>query len=372
MTAERKLRLLFLAPLNSIHARRWVQYFADEGHEVHVVSFEKLTGELRGVQVHVWETPQNLIGIAFHLYPLFIKLRILIKGVRPDIIHVHRIQPSHWLMLLGLRCPIVITPWGSDILIQPKHSLMTRWAIKQLIKNSRAFICDAEHLKRELVVYGAPEKNIHIIFFGTNTRDFNPSKKNKEIRQRWNLDQDAQLVGSFRELKPIYDIPTFIRAAVLVSSEQPQARFLVCSDGPEKQNLMALAKELGINDKVIFTGRLSDQDLQMFMASIDVYVSASLSDGGLAASTAEAMASQVPVVISDFGDNKKWVEEGVSGFLFPLKDATTLAEKIVHLLANPVQAQQMAAKGREVIAMRNSYHVEMNKVSLIYQNLIKH
>jgi glycosyltransferase involved in cell wall biosynthesis len=176
---------------------------------------------------------------------------------------------------------------------------------------------------------------------------------------------------SLRALNPIYDIATFIKAIPLILQEFKEARFIIVGDGIEKANLIRLVQDLGVTDSIRFTGRLSNEDLERYTASADIYVSTSLSDGGLAASTAEAMASAVPVVITDFGNNAEWIEHGRAGCLFPLRDYTALANNVLYLLKNPEKAFEMSSLGKEIIFERNNWHKEMGKINLMYQGMIQ-
>lgn len=363
------MKILFIAPLSSPHSQRWIQFFANKGYDVHCISFIETTLPLKNVKTHILAPLKNTFFRTL-LSPFFIlRVRKTIKQIHPDIVHIHQIIPIYRFIFTGLPYPTIATPWGSDVLIKPQKNLFIRWNLAYFLKCCRLLICDADHMKRALIDLGAQERNIEIIFFGTNLVNFNPSKKDQEFRNKITGDNNTKLIASLRQLYPIYDIPTFIQAMPLVLNIFPKSCFLIISDGPEKENLIKLAKSLNVFKNIRFLGRISDDDLPTVLASIDIYVSTSLSDGGLAASTAEAMASQVPVVISDFGENKTWVEEGINGLLFPLRDHQKLAEKIIYLLSNPMQAQQIAENGRKVIAIRNNYYIEMGKVDLLYQGL---
>ncbi len=200
--------------------------------------------------------------------------------------------------------------------------------------------------------------------------EWNPAKKDPKLKKELGFEEDARIVLSLRQLKPIYDIPTFIRSIPLIAEKEPRARFIVASDGPDKQSLVEMSKSLGVADKVRFTGFMSSEELQRYAASSDIYVSSSLSDAGLAASTAEAMASQVASVITDFGNNKDWIEDGVNGFLFPMKDHHALAEKVLFLIQHPDIARQYALKGRETIQERNNWRKQMESVERLYEQMI--
>ncbi len=104
---------------------------------------------------------------------------------------------------------------------------------------------------------------------------------------------------------------------------------------------------------------------------MDVYVSTSLSDAGIDASTAEAMACGLPVVVTDVADNKKWVDNGVNGFVVPVKDPKSLAEKIIYLLQNEDIRKKFGKINRKIIEERNNYYKEMKKMEDIYKELIR-
>jgi glycosyltransferase involved in cell wall biosynthesis len=239
-----------------------------------------------------------------------------------------------------------------------------------VLRRADIITCDADHMVDAMVRLGADRGQIRIVYFGTDLTRFNEGRRDAGLAAQLGFPANAPLVISLRALKPVYDVETFVRAAARVAREMPAARFVVVGDGPERQRLEALARELGVAEIVRFTGRLSDADLQRYTASATVYVSTSLSDAGLAASTSEAMACAVPVVITRFGNNGDWVQEGLTGSLFGLKDDEELARKVLALLKAPELARSVAVAGRKVIEERNNWHREMEKVERLYEHLI--
>jgi L-malate glycosyltransferase len=371
------MRLLYIAPLNSVHTNRWVRFFANQGHEVHILDISNLDNSEenlnhQNVHIHQIALPFFTIPIIkyFTRFPIFIwKVKKLIKKIVPDVIHIH------WLGLYSVAIPftgfrpVMVTPWGTDLLILPKESRKRRWMVNRVVRSADHFCCDAVHLKDELANYGANPDKVDIIYFGVDTDKFHPVKKNHDVAKKLGFSDDAPLVVSLRGLAPVYDLETFIRMIPLVHQQNPETRFVVVGDGPQREFLENLAIELEVDQFVTFVGRVSEEDLVLYTASADIYVSTSLSDGGLAASTGEAMACAVPVVISDFGENSDWVEKGEAGMLFPLKDAKCLADNIISLLSDPDLAKRLGERGREVILERNSYKGEMKKVEDIYYKL---
>jgi glycosyltransferase involved in cell wall biosynthesis len=100
-----------------------------------------------------------------------------------------------------------------------------------------------------------------------------------------------------------------------------------------------------------------------------VYVSTSRSDAGLAASTAEAMASGLPVVVTDSGENRVWVADGENGFIVPTQAPEMLAERILDLLRRPDVRARWGRANRQIIVERNDYVREMGRMEEIYRTL---
>lgn len=303
----------------------------------------------QGVKIHV-VNPR-----ASKLSPFFkaIIIRNLVKKIKPDVLHAHQVVPFGLYGALSGFHPFVVTAWGSDILTFPK-STISKWMVRFVLNKADLINCDAEHIKGPLIELGAEPLKIYLIYFGTDTQKFKPNAKDKKLINDLFISNSLTVI-SLRSLKPIYDIETLIKSIPLIL----------------KEYLLDLAKSLNVFDATRFVGLIPNEKLQHYLTSMDVYVSTSLSDAGLAASTAEAMACGLPVIITDFGDNRKWVEYGVSGFIVPLKDPEALAEKIIYLVKNKNVRMKFGKRGRKIIEERNNYYKEMEKMENIYKALVE-
>ena len=239
-----------------------------------------------------------------------------------------------------------------------------------MLKKADLITCDAEHIKEPLTELGAGSQKIRLIYFGVDTQKFNQKQRDEKLLNGLGI-SGLPIIISLRSFKPIYDIESLIVSIPMVLKEFPEAKFVIAGEGSQKVKLKELAKSLGALDSVKFVGGIPNDELPRYLASADIYVSTSLSDAGLAASTAEAMACGLPVIITDFGDNKKWVEDGINGFIIPLKDPKSLAEKIIYLLKNEDVRKEFGKRNRKIIEERNNYYKEMKKMENIYEQLIR-
>lgn len=383
------MRICYVGDASSYHVAKWVRYFAETGHEVAIISTAPAT--IHGVTVYhlqnehirsgsqVWlekgaGTRRKSFAASFparrHLFYIhyFRMTKVILNQFKPDVVHALQVNLYAGLArLTGFR-PFILTPFGGDVLVNPARSRFSRVIAKYCISRADMITCDAEHIQPPLIQLGADPRRIHQIQFGVDVEVFLPRGKDKSILD-WLGVTDDIIVISMRHHMPIYNIETLLQAAPLVLEQVPRVKFIIASKGPDEEKLKAMARSLGIWDSVRFIGFISGEDLPRFLSSADIYVSTSLSDAGLASSTAEAMASGLPVIITEFGDNAKWVSDGVNGYLFPMKDHKTLADRIIHLALNPNLRTELSQQGRQIVEQNYNWVAEMEKAATHYRQI---
>jgi glycosyltransferase involved in cell wall biosynthesis len=359
------MKLCFLANANSIHSYRWIKYFADKGHEINWISLQKNEfGDLKNVKFYLLKQyPTKFLDIILNAIPV----KKLIKEIKPDILHAHYAGVNGILGALSGFHPFVLTAWGSDILVAGKNFL-TKPLIKLALKRADLITCDAEHMKETMMKLGVNPEKIKIIYFGVDTKKFCPGPKDKELIKKLGI-ENCPVVISLRNLEPIYDVETLIRAIPLVLKEVPSVKFIIGGKGSEEEKLKNLAKELKISESVRFVGFIPNDELPKYLRTVDVYVSTSLSDAGISASTAEAMACGLPVIITKTGENEKWVKDGEGGYLIPIKNPKILAEKIIYLIKNEKLKKEFGKVNRTTIEEKNNYYKEMEKMEKLYEEI---
>ncbi|MFC1909481.1 glycosyltransferase, partial [Chloroflexota bacterium] len=305
-------------------------------------------------------------------YITVLEVARLMRKIRPDIIHAHFV--SHFGIVAALYSliwrfrPIVLTAWGAYTLRTAR--LFKRRLIRFALRRADGITCDGDNMVELLVGMGADPQKINLIYFGTDIQKFSPSNKNGTLKQKLGIAGSSTVV-SLRVLKPLYDIESLVRSIPLVLKEVPEVKFIIAGDGEQRKYLEDLAEVLGVATSVRFVGMIANDELPQYLTSSDVYVSTSLSDAGIAASTAEAMACELPVVVTDFGDNRKWVEDDINGFIVPPKNPETLAAKITYLLQHEDKRRDFGRTNREVIMEKNNWEKEMGKVEKLYNQLIE-
>lgn len=361
------MKIAFLAAANSIHSVRWIKYFVERGHEVSWISLAPPIPEAEEIVKRVTFheiTPSPLPDISGrfalrHLFRASRAFRRIVAHTQPDLMHIHSVGTYGLIADMSGFRPMVLTAWGSDVLLGPR-SLLKRMLLQKILRNADMITTDGDNTEVAMIELGARPQIIHKILFGTDVKKFAPAGERKQ--------GETITIISLRSLEPVYDIETLIRAASLALKKNPHLRFLIAGGGSERERLEALARELGLGaDRVSFLGKVRNDGLVPLLQSADIYVSTSLSDSGLSASTAEAMATGLPVLVSDSGDNRAWV---ASEYIFPLHDAGRLAEQILNLASQETTRREIGERNRTIIVEKNNYYAEMEKMECLYELLL--
>ena len=371
LNRKKRNKICYLANAASVHTIRWANYFVQRNWDIDLISWHKKPESIeinQNISLHYIHLPPHYLA----RYGALIELAYMMRKIKPDLIHAHYL--SHFGVLASLYArlsgfkPLVVTAWGSDVLNNSRG--YRRWWLKYVLKKAELITCDAEHIIEAMVKLGADDKRIKLIYFGTDTQKFKPKAKSQQLAESLGL-EESPVVISTRSLNPMYDVESLIRAIPLVLQEVPRAKFIIAGNGKQRDYLLKLAEELVVSDSTRFTGLIPAEKLPVYLNLADVYVSTSLSDAGLAASTAEAMSCGLPAVITNFGDNGKWVKDEVNGFLVPRQDPPALAAAITSLLQDKGKRQRFGKASRKTIDENNNWNKEMGKMEKLYREQIE-
>ncbi len=357
------MKICFLAGANSIHSIRWIDFFEKQGHSIVWISLAPPIDQAKELisRVTFYEiSPSPLIDengrkALFYIPQAALKVKRIIERECPDIMQVHSVGTYGLIAALSQFKNIIMTPWGSDILLA---SPINKLLIKRILKTSKHFTCDGQNTFDALIDYGITTEKISIVRFGTNTELFKQTEEKKE--------KNYCTVISLRSFEPVYNISHLIRACAIVLKKLPNTKFILAGSGSQHDELIALTKSLKISQAVTFAGRIDACELPKLLNSSDIYVSTSLSDSGLAASTAEAMACELPVIATSTGDNNKWIIPNKGGYLVTPNDDEALANSIIELAKNRHERESFGAYNRSLILEKNDYKTEMEKIEKIY------
>jgi len=312
----------------------------------------------------IWAASQYLSFLFW-----IIQVRRLIRRIKPDIVDGHFITVYGFLAACSGFHPLVLTAWGSDILITPKQNPIYRFLTKYSLRKADLVVCRTPFMREEIAKLDVHPKKLKISFLGVNTKEFSPAQRSEELREKLDIYSLLPVVISTRALRPIYDIQTLVKAIPLVLKDVQQAKFAIVGEGEQLKYLETLAHSLAILDSIRFVGHIPYEKVSHYLASSDIYVSTSLSDGA-PSSLLEAMACGLAPVVTDIAANRAWIQDGENGFLVPVRDPEMLAAKITFLLRNDDIRSRFGEINMKIVKEKAEYNVQLEKLEEIYVGLL--
>ncbi|KPU45366.1 GDP-mannose-dependent alpha-(1-6)-phosphatidylinositol monomannoside mannosyltransferase [Oxobacter pfennigii] len=357
------MKICYLANATSIHTQRWAKSLSSRGRDIEIISFDK--AEIEGIKVHYIEPvkrernrlpyePKNITYIAKAL-----KVRELIKKIKPDIVHAHY---ATGYGLTGALCnihPLIISTWGTDIFDAPRKNKIFENIVRYNLKKADYIIATSKALADETMLY--TDKKLEIIPFGIDIEKFNVER---------HKDDTVITFGIVKSLEEVYGIEYLIRAFEKIYKKYGNLRLLIVGGGNLYDKLKIMCAELKIEDYVTFTGKVLNTEVPIFLNEMDIFVMPSIRESfGVAA--LEAQACGVPVIASDVGGIPEVVIDGETGLLFKAADTDELAEKMEYLINNSQIRNEMGRRGRAFV--ENSYNWEANvdEMYKLYENIIE-
>ena len=297
----------------------------------------------------------------------------LIRKYKVDIIQPFLTPATFFTLIPAVfnRTPVkVVTERGSNRKSLPwGHSFYLR-VEDFFTKYADVVIPNSESGKDFLITRGIKPEHIKVIYNGTNLERLHPDPdKVAKVRKELGIGADESVVGISASLFPLKDHATFLRAAQKIAEVIPQTKFIILGDGPLLDNLQALAKELGISSKVLFTG--NQTDVAPYLANMDISCLCSREPEGCSNAILEAMALGKPVVATAAGGNQELVEDGKTGLLVLIENPGQLARAILSLLQDPDLSQEMGKQAREIIKSRFSLEGMVREYEALYEEAYK-
>ena len=242
-----------------------------------------------------------------------------------------------------------------------------RRVFRHLDKSATRLLANAEAVK-QAVMRNEPDAadKIDIIYNRVDTAAYAPGTGDASVAEKLGIPPNAKLVGIIANLRPVKDHDLFLRAAAIVARQVPDAAFVLLGEGALRADLEALAKELGIADKVFFDGRVGH--VQDYLERMDIGCLSSRSEG-FPNTIVEYMAGGVPVVATDVGGMREAVEYGVTGYVVPHGEPEDFAKPIIELLKDDGKRAEMGRKSLEIYREKFDIEASIREFEEYYTSL---
>jgi L-malate glycosyltransferase len=306
------MKKLLIVSGNSLHTVNYVKLIEGYFDEVLVVTNKAMEG-MPCRQIEMDFSLRNPLK----LLPGIKKLKQVIADFKPDIIHLQQAATHSYMAVKaakGLKIPIVLTPWGSDILLTPKRGAIFNYMVKTILNRANYITSFGQHFA-DAMIRLMPHKKLDIAFV------------------KWGIDTVSVVYGpkqniiySNRLHSPLYRIDKIIKAyAALTPAEKTEWKLLIAGSGPETDNLKALSTQLGLSSNVEFCGWLTkEQNFENYRKS-KIYVSIPISDS-MPISVQEAMLHGCLPVLSNLPANTELTLPPAFGIIVGNVDSAFLSD----------------------------------------------
>lgn len=197
-------------------------------------------------------------------------------------------------------------------------------------------------------VYDVPTKKITCIFNGMNIEQFTPQEKPKDMILRYKLN-GAFIVGCLARLEPDKGVQYVLREFPSVLQMIPSAILVIVGSGSYEHHLKKLAKTYGIEDSVIFVGKIPFEEVNKALTLFDVFVNLTIRQNGYDLTMVEAMACERPVIASAIGSHPTLITHGHTGFLIPISQFSNLKTILFSLHTDDTLRNTIEKNSRKTI-----------------------
>jgi len=355
------MKICFLGDIRSDHVKKFIKFFAPDNETI-LISLDYL-GDSRVVEgikfFNRIGTTINFIKKSDLLKSPFI-VRQMIKEINPDILQAHFITNYGFLGACSGHHPLIIFAMGDDILIHPFQSFIYKCFIKYSIWRADFITCDGFNSLGNLMDFGVPKSKLKLIYPGIDMKQFKPIYKIQKEKR----------VFYMRGFDKIYDVDLLFNTIRIIHNTMPEVKFDLLGNGTEIERFKNMIKENGMEDSITYLGYIQNEDVYKHIISSSVVITTSLSDGGMPVSTIESMACGVPVVSTNVGDVKMWIQNGVNGYVTD-RNPLIMADSIITLLKDDEKRIKFGKAARERVEKDQDYFIEMNKIKYIYMKLLE-
>ncbi len=295
-----RLTLAFIADPNSIHTRHWITFFAERGHQVHLLDgfgadiAPGLDPRIR-VERYVAHPPPHLPLVS--MYRGRAELRRLLDRLRPDVLHALFVRRYGWQAALSGFHPLVVTPWGSDLLNASIQTSRTRAWDRRALRNADLVTFLSGALRDAALARGARPDRLVGVQEGVDTVHFSPGAPDAVLAERLGLG-GRRLIFSPRAVRPLYRQELIVAAFAALPHDTVLLLTARDADAANLADVRAAAEQRGLGHRLLVVDGLDETEMVGVLRLASVVVSVPRSDGR-PVSVMEAMATGTPVIAGD-------------------------------------------------------------------------
>jgi glycosyltransferase involved in cell wall biosynthesis len=347
-----KRKILFLGETYRADAITWMNGLKEFGE------FEIITWELKTPNHNLFSRFLRILEFSTGLF----QVRKIIKLHQPDMVIAERTTSYGFLSALCGVKPIAIAQQGRTDL-WPENSVLL--PLKKIIQHYAFEKADLIHAWGPVMTISMKASNVDmkkvvVLPKGIDLEKFD----NKDTSNALKINAIVT-----RSLTTDYRHDIILKAFGILNNIDLDFELTIVGDGEELKKLKKLAKKLNIENKVNFTGRISNTDLPELLQKSNIYLSMPITEG-VSASLFEAMASNCYPIVTDIPGNQSWIKHRENGQLITIDDTEMLANEILWAFENKEIRNTAVLNNRKFVEENANYKTNMKIIANKYHELI--
>lgn len=305
--------------------------------------------------------------LLFDVLPAAVRIAAIARRWRADAIHTNEQLLSNLAGILA-----------SKLAGLPCFSHNRMWGVSpRLIKFFGPMVAHcfavSEFIRRDLIAGGVPASKVSVAYDGVDLEKFAVREPVEDIRRELGIPAGACVLGLFGRVVEWKGHAFFLKALSSACEQDASLYGLIVGDtsppgGPLLQGLRSLSQELGLRDRVLFTGYRTD--VARLMTAADVIVVPSVEPDPFPGVILETMASSRPVIATRIGGIPEAIQDGENGLLIAVGDVGEFFKAILRLSREPQFAKALGRKGRNIAEQRFTTTALAQAVSTVYESII--
>jgi glycosyltransferase involved in cell wall biosynthesis len=350
------MRLLFLSSGDSIHTRRWLDFFSRRGDECHLISIQAGPRLVEG-QLNLRDDRRATLLDSLRALPA---VRGYIARTRPDLISAHYLTNYGLIAALLDRHPWTLTCWGPEVPLITERSTADRLRARFVCRRADHVTAAGRAMLPYLRRYGVRPERLAVWPKGIDPHAFPPGHR---------LEERETTIVHTRTLDRFYRVEVLLRALARARRSRSELRLELLGAGNAEDELRSLTTELGISEAVRFRGPQPPGVVGAALGRAALYV-VTVPVDAYAFSLVEALACGAYPIVPDHASNREVLQD-CRGALYPAGDVEALTQRILTALDDTAERRAAVEVNRRTIERRGELGCNLGGIARAWEALVE-
>lgn len=364
------MRILYVSKGYTSHDYRFISKMVDGGHEVHYArAGTDAHHETRplplGAHLVAWDGIRKNLNTPQEARELVLDFARAVSEIEPDVIQAGPVQTCGYMTALTGFNPLVIMSWASDMLEDAEKDEEWAYATKFTLDRADKILCDSSVVHQKIAQFTKAKGRVLQFPWGIDLAKFAPPHPARPAP----ADAETVMFFSTRSWEQIYAVDVLLHGFQLAHQQDPRLRLVLAGDGSLAHAVHRFISTHDLAHAIHLPGRINNAHIAESFQNADVYVSCSYNDGS-SVSLLEALATGLPVIVTDVPSNTEWVTHGRNGWLARKAESADVARWMLEAARlNTARRDAIGQTNRAIAESRANWTKNANKLLEMYEQL---